>query len=100
MESIINKHLNLHNTGYNFRKIAKLREKTRKELQPCIDERFMPARVNYELLGDVLRAKHEAIMNKEGKLVKDFNRKRESVKADSSLGNFFISLIRKISKII
>lgn len=101
MATIINKHLNLHNTEYNFRQIAKIREKTRKELQPCFDERFMPARVDYNLLGDILRAKHEKIMNKEGKTVKDFNRVSTPVKKiNYSIGDFIISLIRKISKLI
>ena len=58
---------------YNFRQIAKLREHKREELQPCDDERFLPARLNYDLLGEVLAAKHQMEMKQNGKAVKGYN---------------------------
>lgn len=62
--------------NYNFRHIAKLREKAQEDYQPVFDERFRRARVDYKLLGNILLAKHEKILSEEGKKIKDYNKIR------------------------
>lgn len=100
MATIINTELNLNNSSYNFRQISKLREKHRIEMQPCDDERFLPARVNYDLAGEVLRVKHERAMAIQGKTVKDFNRKKTvSENKNTSLGEILFLIIKTITKI-
>lgn len=103
MTTIIKTKLNLDCEEYNYRQLAKIRERVQKELQPCDDERFLPARVNHELLGDVLAAKHERIMISQGKKVKDFNRSRGLKMPEEKIENIydlFLLIYKKTTKAI
>lgn len=42
---------------FDFDLIAKIKEAKQHQAQPCYDERYYPARLNYGLYGEVLKAK-------------------------------------------
>lgn len=97
MATILNTEFDLKE-DYNFRTIAKLRHIKQHEMQPCLDDRFHRARVNYDLLGEILAKKQEIEFEKSGKVKKDSSKGYESVKFKKITFQDFILVIKNSIK--
>lgn len=81
----------------NYRHIAAINRKRRLDPQPCYDDRFLPANVNWELYAEVLQEKHNRLTgNKSEKgYYSDYKKKP---KKELSLWKFVISEVKTTLK--